>query len=287
MGGRAARITLGVIGAGLVLAAPASAGIPGPTESLGSAGSYEYYKATFANVASQAGAPAECEPGLNVTGGGGSVSGKPSGGALNRTSPTTIDGDSWTAEGRALGGGTRTVTTFAICSPMANSFSNGTSIADPGAVLTLTDSCGPGQELLGFGIHGGGGDIRLLESSLSGTSDITSIGQNVGNTAGTLTEWYSCQDNYVAAVRIDQSFVPGHESGKSTARCKSDEAVIFGGFASSAKGDPARKTWVTSTRPFESKDSNKVPEDGWTVKAQNNRKGRVLLSAEAVCAPLL
>jgi hypothetical protein len=151
--------------------------------------------------------------------------------------------------------------------------------------VTVSDPC-TSSEVFGFGVSGQGGDIRLLESSMTGTTELTAVGENVGQTTGSLTDWFACKPNYAAAVRLEQVSVPGHDSGKATARCKKHEAVIFGGFASSAKGEPAQKSWITSARPFDSKDSGKTPEDGWTVTAQNSRNGKVTLSAQAVCAPL-
>jgi hypothetical protein len=272
----------------LALAAPlgARAGSVGPTVSLGTAGAYEYFKATFTDVDAQAGAPADCGAAQNVIGGGGSVSGKPAAAALNRTSPTSTQGVAWVAEGRPLGGGTRNVTSYSICSPAANAFSNGTSGIDPGGTTTLSDACVLGDELFGLGIQGSGGDVRLLESSFPTLDSAHSTGQNVGDSAADLTEWYACIADYTQVLRSNQTFVASHDSAKSTARCQDGEAVIFGGFASTVNGNPARKTWVTASRPYDSKDAGKTPEDGWSVKAQNNRKGKSLLSAYAVCVPL-
>jgi hypothetical protein len=58
----------------LALAAPAAAGTPGPTQSLGKSKGLEYFKAKYASVVTQTAQPVTCASG-DVTGGGGALAG--------------------------------------------------------------------------------------------------------------------------------------------------------------------------------------------------------------------
>jgi hypothetical protein len=274
----------------LALASPADAGSPGPTVSLGSAGPIEYLKATSANVNSQSGSPAECNGGDAVTGGGGAVSGPGENAGLNATAPIDVGGSGWMAQGRTTGVDPRKVHTYAICSPEAGGWSTGTSPLDATGqtndTLAATESCGPGETIFG-GISGSGGDVRVI-STHPDADEWHSFVQNRSLSSANATSWRQCTTAYEPQARegVAKAKIKGEKSGKATARCKPDEAVLAGGVEIAAGGEPARHTWTTATRPWDSEDRKKVPDDGWLVKAYNyNSDGKVKLTAFALCVP--
>ena len=279
-----------VLAASLVLAPPAGAGIPGPTESLGSAGGFEYLKATFPVDETQAGATVACDEGEGVTGGGGSISGSGANAALNATYPSTSElffGEGWIAEGSASSGA-RTVTTYAICRGDPIGFSNGTGNLDAagGAFDMTTDAQGDSFKQVIFGVQGSGGDVRILQlrPATDGLSWTTTI-QNFAGESAQYTEWYVGNPALDPVLRQSDAITvkPG-DTGKATARCKGGEAVTAGGLFSALGGEPRRDTWATSTRPYDSKDNRKTPDDGWTIKVQNGRDtGKTKIAAYAVC----
>jgi hypothetical protein len=277
-----------IAAAGLICAAPASPGVPGPTVSLGSAGGFEYLKATFPVVASQqAGAPVDCDVGDGVIGGGGSISGNGANAALNASYPTGFEGEGWIAEGSSSSSG-RTVTTYAICGPDPFEFSNanGTLEAAGGDLDTSTDSQGCPAEQTLYGVNGSGGEVRILQLRPATNGLLwTSTVQNLADINAEYTVWYSCIEGLDPVLRQSDtvSVKPG-DAGKATARCKAGEAVTAGGLFSAVGGQPRRDTWATSTRPYDSKDNKKTPDDGWTIKVQNGRDGgRTNIAAYAVC----
>ena len=276
-----------VLVSALLLAAPASAGIPGPTVSLGRAGGFEYKKASLADVVSQAGAPVLCDGGDIPTGGGGTISGSGKTAALNASYPNSgPPGDFWQAEGRTSST-PRRETTYVICGPAALGWNNGTSpvsaTGDPGDVLTLNDACLSGTEL--GGIRGSGGDVRILANRATGGTGWSSTVENFDDVSASATQYVTCTGVYEPTQRTASVQVPKGTARKATAHCQHDEAVISGGLASTSGGEPAISTWATSTRPWDSKDKKKTPEDGWQVKYQNDSQGGNKLKVYALCEP--
>jgi hypothetical protein len=280
-----------LVAAGMIAAAPASAGTPGPTVSLGTVGGFEYLKATFEDVVSQAGAPILCDDGDEPSGGGGTISGSGKTAALNSSYPFSgPPGDGWQAEGSTTGAAGRTVTTYAICGPAAigpygTSGGNLSPAGEVGDVATVEDVC-EGDEASLAGFRGSGGDVRFPLSRPDGVlSSWSAIAQNLGDEAANANLYRTCTLDYDPVRRSEFVRIDSGESGKVTARCKKSEAVINGGFASTVNGVGQRDTWVTSTRPYDSGDRKKAPDDGWRAKAQNSSDEKVKLTVHAVCQP--
>ncbi len=289
------KVVAGTLLTGAVLiasAGPANAGTPGPTVSLGSAGGFEYLKSTFEDVVSQAGAGALCDGGDSPTGGGGTISGPGATAALNASHPFTgPPGDGWQAEGSASDTGRR-VTTYVICGSVDATYNVGTSplsaAGQIGDVVPLSDVCGPGENALA-GFEGEGGDVRFPASYPSERyASWAATARNFANTPASATQYANCfsDDEYKPKRRTESAKIPPGKAGKVTARCKSSEAAIAGGFlAATSGGDVEHDAWVTSTRPFDSTDKRRTPDDGWTARAQNDGDAKVTLTVYAGCQP--
>jgi hypothetical protein len=272
----------------LLAAAPASAGTPGPTESLGGVATLEYVKATHPNVQSQAGAPAACDDGDSATGGGGAISGGASNAYLNASHPTPSPG--WQTEGRTTGIAARTVTTFAICGAAPTTHLNTTRIiapaGDPGGadLATAGGDCGPTEQTLGGGLESAS-DTRLIASAPGNGFDWSVIAQNHGALRAEPTIWWGCSSGYDTNATRRVVAVKPNRAGTLKTPCRKSEAVVAGGFQARGGTDPARFSWATATRPFDSKkDRRKVPDDGWRATMFNDSASVIDLTVYAICA---
>ena len=259
--------------------------------SLGSSGPIEYLKASHENVVTQAGAPADCDAGDAVTGGGGVIGGPSESAGLNASVPTNTGGDGWLAQGKTTAtSDPRRVDTYAICGTQALGWSSATlpldAIAQANETRAFPEPCNPGETGYG-GIAGAGGDVRII-SSYPVDEGWFSFVHNRSTSATNATSWRACTAAYETKRRLSSSTtkVKGEQGGKAIAKCKGREAVLAGGLVTLAGNDPARHTWASATRPWDSKDRKKVPDDGWLAKIYNyNSDGKVKLAAFALCAP--
>jgi hypothetical protein len=272
-----------VAAAGLMVAASASA----ETVELGTVGALEYFKATLPGVTAQEGPVADCGAEGFATGGGGTISGSPADAALNATVPSSFDADGWRAEGSTTGLSARKVTTYAICGSAELGYSNAGGNVEPagelGDVTGTTQGCSESETALGGG-EGFGGDVRVVQTRPIGVADWILTVQNHAAVQGSYAVWYACSDAYDVTRRAESTTVKRGDAGKATATCKRREAVINGGLAMTAGGEPKPDTWATATRPFDSADKKKTPDDGWTAKAYNESNAKIALTAYAVCA---
>lgn len=290
MGGRRAGIVAAAFACALATAAPAYAGSPSPPSvSLGTAGVFEYMKSSLEGVTTQSGPPADCPAGQEVVGGGGTISGSGLQASLNATAPTNFGGEGWLAEGTSTGTG-RKVTTFAICTAGDFGWNTGTSpmqpAGDPGGLdsLYMSDGCSSPERAIA-GVAGDGGNVRLVATRPVGASNWEVQFRNFGATGADGTLTYRCTSDFDTANRNEAARVRSGESKTVKAKCRSGEAVINGGFASTLSPVAfAEATWATSTRPFDSGDDGKVPEDGWQVKLQNDGEEASRLNVHALCA---
>ena len=283
---RVAVIAVATVIAGVAATGPASAGSPGLTDSLGRVGSIEYLKAVQTGVTTQEGPAAECDAEDTATGGGGTINGSPSNSALNRTSPQSL-GAAWRAEGSTTGITSRKVTAYAICGPAEIVYGvaggNLSPAGEFGDVIGTSQGCSEPETAFG-GIESFGGDVRIIETRPIGLTDWSNTVQNHAAVQGSYTVWFGCSDAYDVSRRSESTSVKPGEVGKATATCRRDEAVITGGLAMTVGGEPKPDTWATSTRPYDSKDNKKTPDDGWAAKAYNDTDAKARLTAYAVCA---
>jgi hypothetical protein len=273
--------TIAGLAVALAVATPASAGEPGPTESLGTAKGIEYLRAKFEAVVSQAGAPANCDVGDFVTGGGGSINGDPTTATLNSTFPFDTPGPGWQAEGTSSSGA-RTVTSFAICGPDGTSLSTAGETFDPGTEFNSGIAC-PGEvQALSGGIEANGANMHINGTFPNiGAYDWTNSVETVGVTQ--VFHRLSCSDSYTRKYREAAVRVKPGEAGRSIRECKPGEVVIGGGIQSLIGINWQHDNWTLASKPWDSKDANKTPEDGWLVKLYNDGASGIDLNAIAAC----
>jgi hypothetical protein len=270
--------------AGIALsAAPyATAGTPGATVSLGKSKGIEYSQAKFRSVVTQVTQPATCDGDAEVTGGGGSMAGPAATSALNESYP--MPENAWHAEGSSTGGA-KTLTAFAICGPVdAEYASSQTAAPENGAVIHGYAGCGP--NLMGGGGGASGGGIRLIASVAGGP--LTSPGWTpavVNPTMDdTLFDSYAICAPYDIKLREAQTKLKAGEDGKVTAKCKPSEVVLGGGFQGRKGEVIGFRTLAMASKPWDSADNRKTPDDGWQVRASNAEPSlNVELVAVAVC----
>jgi hypothetical protein len=279
---RRVAVMAAVLAAALATAGSASAGT-----SLGSVGTIEYLKVTQTDVVAQDGPGASCDEGDTVTGGGGSISGSAANGALNGTAPSGSP-NGWRAEGSTTGISPRKVTTYAICGEATFGYTtanyNVDHAGDSDDVTQASQGCSATETVLG-GVRGVDGNVRIFRNQPTSANTQWAISvQNFANVDATATHWWACTDDYDVTRRSDSPTVRRGEAGKATVICERNEAVINGGLAITASGDPQRDTWAVATRPWDSSDKKKTPEDGWQAKAYNDSDGKVRLNVYAMCA---
>jgi len=268
-----------------VLASSASAGTPGPTVSLGSAGGLDYFKATFENVVSQAGATAECSKGDHVTGGGGSVNGDPSSAELSVIAPTSTPDDGWTAKGASTST-PRKVATYAICGGRATDINTSTSSFVAGSEFSSGEECDPGDASLSGGISANNGDttIATMRPDFLGVFDWNN--RFALESDDTVSRHVVCAATYPRTVRRMAAPVRRDAAAKLVRECRSGEKVLGGGFETH-DGDATFpfEVHAIASRPWDDPaDANKVPEDGWLAKAHNDTGAKLTLRTFAVCA---
>jgi hypothetical protein len=263
----------------------ASAGTPGLTESLGKSQGIEYLRAKFPGVVSQAAQPANCDGDSQIVGGGGSMAGPAPKSTLNETYP--VQPGSWQAEGNTTGRA-RTLTAYAVCSGFVPEYESSQSPLGENTVLFAAVSCTPGLDPIAGGGGATGAGILTI-ASFPALPPSTPLGWRpiAYNMTQDDTLWDSyaiCSGLDVKHRESDRVRVRADDVGKAIARCKPKEAVVSGGWAAKQDDVVGFVTRSLSTRPWDSsEDGNKVPDDGWMVKAQNLHTAAVDLVANATC----
>ncbi len=272
-----------------VAAAPASAGTQGPTVSLGKSGGLEYLKAKYEQVVTQAGPHADCTGDDVAAGGGGAVSGRPSSAHLNSTWVTNASGDGWTTEATSHLDGPRTVSSYAICGKDPVFWeSNGPSQVPGGTKLGLGADCpNAAQDVTAGGSSAEGGDIELLANLSFGQAfDWDTIHRNDGLTDALVEQWVGCSSDLKTSVEEDAVKVSPGKAGKLKVLCERKRVVTGGGFNFAKQfGFEPDGVHLNASQPIDDKsDKNKVPDDGWLVKAYNGAETKETLRAQAICA---
>jgi hypothetical protein len=273
-------VTLAAVGA------PGSASAAhGPTESLGKAGSLEYLRTKLTDVKTQAGPETACKGTDQIAGGGAAIGGKPNRSHLN-SSGLGASTDSWLGEGRTSHG-SETVTSWAICGPATTTEITSTDMLGT-SQYNAGFSCNPGESLSG-GVTSADGDV--LVSGLfpdDGQSDIfdwVDSYQNVSSTTTTVQSSVVCSADYaVERMTADVKAKPG-SAAKAIAECGHGEAIAGGGLWMSVNGIGQDDVSAQATRPWDSKDKDKTPDDGWFAKSFNGTGAKVTLTSYASCVP--
>jgi hypothetical protein len=278
-----AGVLLGCLGA----TAPAGAGTPGASVSLGTTKGLEYMKGKYAGVVTQTGQPVSCDEGGEATGGGGSITGPPDRVFLNESFPTLPGPSGWTVEGTSTGAA-QDMTGYAICAGIDTSVGTADEDVAAGSSATQNAFCPSSEELVtGGGIEASSGGIRIETTYPPELITDRWFGLARNTDGGTISVNYHavCTDANVVKYRNSDliNVKPGKDA-KASASCKPKEAVLGGGFAGFSEGLPATGGWTSSSRPRDSKqDANKVPDDGWLAKYHNDAVVTHRLLVVAAC----
>jgi hypothetical protein len=268
----------------------ALAGSAGPTVSLGKSKGLEYLKATYAQpVLSQASQPVDCDSDLEATGGGGSISGRSSNAALNESYPDFSGLDGWTVEGSTSGASGRILNAHVVCSAFETETLSPETTLGPDEAASLAPGCGVGgSAATGGGISGPASGL-LVNATYPPPpphppATWYGLATNTADADRMAEFWVLCTGAFVVRNRSESTRLKAGESGKVAVACKDSEAVLGGGGAGLVDGIARRGTWLTASRPRDSKaDRNRTPDDGWIVRGHNEGPGKVGLAAFAVC----
>ena len=269
----------------IVPAAPAIAGTPGGTESLGKSKGLEYMRATFPNVVTQTPQPANCDGDAQIVGGGGSISGPAPQSTLNETYP--VPPSTWQAEGTSTNGAQK-LKAYAVCGGFIPDYENTQSSLGENTVLIASASCALDTDPIGGGGGATGAGIRTI-ASFPRLPPSSPLGWHpfAHNTTMDDTLWDSwaiCSDLDVSYRNSSRVRIGPEETGKAIARCTSKEAVVSGGWSGKRENVVGYTMRALTTKPWDSKeDANKVPDDGWLAKAQNLHTQGIDIVANAVC----
>ena len=251
-----------------VAAPPAFAGTPGPSVSLGKSKGIEYFKGTYPDVVTQTSQPVMCDTGgggeVEVTGGGGSISGPAETSTLFESYP--LPQEAWQVEGASTAG-VQKMTGFAICGPVdlvyvINQTSIGTN-TNTFATAVCPDPIGGGGGATGSGLRLNMSQPQLPPSTAGwATHMVNSTGSD------SLFDYYGICGTYDVKFRRASTKIDDGETGSVTATCKARETLLGGGFAGVKNEVIGYQVDLLATKPVDSKDdAKKVPDDGWQVKA--------------------
>ena len=258
--------------------------------SLGAARGLEYIRSAPAKVGEQDDRTAACPDGTEALGGGGAVEG-PSGGArLNENYPVLELGSGWVAEGSSRAK-KRELRAYAVCTRNIDVTIASDSM---GVGLGSDQTTAQNRGCPSLGYPSGGG-VSATGAGIETVNNFYLAGGSPGwyTTALNPTMTDTVVQFHTACVPPDRSrFVreskpvalkPG-ESGEAIAHCRRGEVAEGGGWRAE-RGDPGeyRSAAAIATRPWDSADRGRTPEDGWLVKARNVENKRVALVASAGC----
>jgi hypothetical protein len=182
---------------------------------------------------------------------------------------------------------------WAICAKHDVEYGYVGSFVDGPATYTDEAPCQQaGDTTTGVGVSTDINDLRINSLFPRPGGDTYVVGQaQVGDEPeGTVYFFAACAPPKYAVRYRDAAVVKvgGGEAGKVIAKCKNSEAVGGGGLAALERGTTmenpqyAEGTWTNATRPWDSKgDDDKVPDDGWLVRAHNGSGDKVDFVARA------
>lgn len=283
MGNRVAGTAIAIVA--LLAPAVADAGTPGPTASLGKSKGFQYFTGSYAAVVTQTGQPAMCKPGQSATGGGGSISGNAANSVLHETYPDTTGETGWVVEGSSPN--SQTMRAYAICGPLAVSYETSQSPIDPGHAAAGGPNCPMGSSPVGGGAGATGPGLQPVLSSPRlppSTPGWTVVLTHQGMDDTLFNTFAVCSTGYQLRYRSASARLKAGQSSRATAKCREEEVVIAGGFSSEKGGVSSYDSHLVTTRPWDSKDKRKTPDDGWQAESYNESATNLRVIAHAVCA---
>ncbi len=204
-------------------------------------------------------------------GGGGSMAGPAPQSTLNETYP--VPPSAWQAEGNTTQG-VRTLKAYAVCAGFVPSYENNQSALTENTVLFASASCEPELEPIGGRRRGHRrrhSDHRQLPAPTAehapGLDHPGSQHDDERHPLGRLRD-----------LQRPRREAPGTRPGPRRRRgdrqgdrgMQATEAVVSGGWSAKREDVVGYVSGPCSTQAWDSKDdANKVPDDGWLVKAQN------------------
>ena len=258
---------------------PADAGVT-------SSGIFRYVSRSqvFPAVAGEGQRAADCPGDTTVTGMGGSLPRSVNGdlpfvGLADGDDQDGDPDDATLAYARWTGATKRvTVKGVAVCTTLdsvVHVSANG-SLASGGAIQVLDVDCPGGTRSIG----GGGGsldpNVSLTGSFPSSATDWQISAQNLGGAATPFSVYGSCLPTTERTVSVEQTVIDVQDSTKPNIKvpCPAGSKVSGGGYF----GLPAR-----STVPFDGRDSDLAPDDGWAVRVPNDSGSPVQVTVLSIC----
>jgi hypothetical protein len=272
-----------------------AASMPADADSLGRAGPVRYVVDSVTLPGTQtasavADTNARCPTGWKSISGGATVR---NGGSRALTWSTKDGVRTWYAEAWQSSATATTLRTYAVCLQTSDLTTATTSVFEvpPGPTTVYqTSFCSSGSVVGGGGRPIGSSDDWELNTSYpvdGGDEDAVpddawrSHYNYTGHGDGGLLVDAVCLGGAAPTYRTGTVMVPGSTSRTAKAACPAGTHVLGGGaYIGGSVGD-AR---VSATRPFDSKDSGTVPDDGWLVTYTNTSAATALTAtAHAFC----
>lgn len=233
-----------------------------------------------------------CNKGWHAVGGGISVGG----GDPRGIASTTLGGARyWYSEVWHQSDTAATVTGYSTCMKTDKITENTASefdLPDTGGQVYDTATCSEGKAVSG-GMRAIG-ESKNFRLNASAPVDDASDTDNKPDNGWRVYTQYSGTDSGADAVLVDvvcySGPAPAYRSSSATAlankrttakaACPKRRPVIGGGIYISGA---ASVSWVTTSRPYDGPDADKVPDDGWTASSYNDGDSDLAMTVYAVC----
>ena len=266
-----------------IAAGPAAA----KTKVIGSSGGLTYVKIAR-TVLGAGSAPvgqrvtAQCPAGQRPTAGGGTMSGPSAKATIAETAPTGKRG--WITTGWHIDDpAKRKLSAYAVCTTKATD-KNGN--VEPLAASPSTGGsnvqCDPGKYLTGGGVQGiGSGTTNFLMNAiaLEVTGIVYAYLDHPSGPSGSVLASAVCINKLPAYKYRDVELLSG-ETKTVKQRCPAGMVTIGGSAFLSGNADDGH---IVSSIPYDGKDKDKVPDDGWLAKGRNAGSPPSNLRAYVVC----
>jgi hypothetical protein len=270
-------------------------GIPADAEELGAADGVRYKRSTVTVPASN-GQPthvrgaATCAKGWTAVGGGHTIGG---GAGRGIAVGMKVSKRGWSAEAWQADKAASTLTTYAVCVRTGVSEEDQTENELPAGPLSVDqEGACPGGHVVSGGVtyFGGNANDFSLNSGypVDDSSDQDTVPDDgwhgrvhyTGDGGDGVSVYLVCLGGKLPAYRKTAVTVAAGTTARSKAFCPHGRPVLGGGVRVSGPGGASH---VINSRPIDSKDSGKVPDDGWLGAVTNTSDQDLKLTAHAVC----
>ena len=270
--GRVSALIAATALATIALAAPATAGLPTATESLGKSGGLEYGLATNPAVTNPETTTAACAANRNAVGGGATIGGPIADGKVTASAPTSTAATSWEGSAHSISGNPLQARSYSVCSKSEVEIETQTTGIGTTTEVGHSPACEPGLRVVGGGASANGGAIEIRSShpfdagSDADTQPDDGWETRLYNSSGgsvTVTSYVICSATLKPRYVLKNVNL-GPTSGRSgKVKCPRNTVASSGGFETELD---AR---LNDSRPIDTGDAGKVPDDGWSVAVHN------------------